>query len=338
MVTRVGAIGLGEFALIQMDGWVDRSDVRIAAGSDISADAREAFEVRYDRPTYEDYEAMFDEADLDAVFIATPHTLHYQHAVDALDRDLHVLLEKPMVTETGHAVDLVRRADERELVLTVGYQRHCHPAYQAARELLQDGRIGDVHMASCHIATDWLPNAEGTWRANPDLSGGGQLFDCGSHLLDALLWTTDAEPGQVAATMDYRDYDVDVNTALAATLEGPDGPITASIGISGDGNQWEESLVIWGTEGLLRIEDGLTIEEGDSQEEQFFDTGADWSVVHKKMNGFVDAVQGKRDNPIPGELCLQVAALTDAACQAVESGQTVDVSALIEEARVENET
>ncbi len=338
MSISIGAIGLGGLGMMQLDGIADLDDVEIVAGADVAGEAREAFENGFSAPAYEDYEAMLDEEDLDAVTIVTPHTLHYEQTVACLERDLHVLLEKPMVTETAEAVDVIRRAEERDLVLQIGYQRHLHPGYQAVRETLQSGHIGTVHMASCYLAQDWIQGQEGAWRTNPALSGGGQLIDSGSHLLDALLWTTDSEAKDVAAIMDYRDHEVDVNSALAATLDGPDGPITASIGISADGTGFEEGLLVWGTDGHLEFGGRrLAVFDGEGEPEiEEFDAGGYQEQTTRKVLAFLDTIRGERANPCPGEFGMRVTALTEAAYTAYQSGQTVDVSALVEDARSES--
>lgn len=322
---------------MQLDGVAARpdADVSIVAGSDVAPEARESFADEYDAPAYADYEAMLDAETLDAVTVVTPHTLHYEQTVACLDRGLDVLLEKPMVTETAHAVDLVRRAREADAVLQIGYQRHLHPGYRAARDAVTSGRIGDVHMAACYLAQDWISGTAGSWRVDPDLSGGGQLIDSGSHLLDALLWTTDSRAREVAAVMDDRDHAVDVNTALSATLDGPRGPITASVGISGDGTGFEESLVLWGTDGHLRFDhEGLTVVDGDGESEtRQFDAGTYAEQTTEKVLAFLAAVRGERENPVPPEFGLRVTALTEAAYRARESGETVDAAELVADAR-----
>lgn len=340
MTVRLAAIGLGDLGRMQLDGVTAHpdADVTVVAGADVAADARESFAADHDAAVYADYEAMLDSEAIDAVTIVTPHTLHYEQTVACLERGLDVLLEKPMVADTGHAVDLVRRARERDAVLQIGYQRHLHPGYQAVREAVLGGEIGDVHMAACYLAQDWISGTAGTWRVDPELSGGGQLSDSGSHLLDALLWTTDSRAREVAAVMDDRDHAVDINSALSATLDGPGGPITASIGVSGDGTGFEESLVLWGTDGHLQFGGGgLTVFDGSGGEpdHRTFDAGTYAEQTTRKVVAFLDAVEGRRDNPVPPEFGLRVTALTEAAYRARESGATVDVTELVADARAE---
>lgn len=106
-----------------------------------------------------------------------------------------------------------------------------------------------MHTITCHLGQNWLDIVDGNWRLNPDLSAGDQLSDSGSHLLDVLLWITDARPGFVSVVFDECDRRVDVNSALAASLDGPHGRIVASIGITGEEHTLEERLSVWDTNG-----------------------------------------------------------------------------------------
>ncbi|SDM19380.1 Predicted dehydrogenase [Halogranum gelatinilyticum] len=332
---RVAGIGVGDLGRLELSLLSDIDGVEVVAGADPSHDARAAFAHELSVPTYEDYEELLAEEDVDAACIVTPHTLHYEQAKACLERDVHVHLEKPMVTDIDHAHDLIDRAEARNLVLAVGYQRHFDPRFREIQRLVDAGRIGDVHMAACHLEQVWIRWTKDQWRGNPALSGGGQLYDSGSHLLDALLWSTRSTPVSVAATVDNRGHDVDVNSALAATLEREDGDrITASIGVSGAGQSTPapgEMLTLLGTEGTISF-DGETIEVtegGTTYTATPNDPGFD-AVTRRKLENFVDAIRGDVDLDIPAEDALKVTALTEAAYDAAETGQTVDVQALLD--------
>lgn len=296
MAVRLGAIGLGGLGSIELDLYAAMDGVDVVAGADVSDAAREGFSETHDAPAYESHEEMLAAHDIDAAAIVTPHALHYEQAMDCFGADADVFLEKPMVTGIENAVDLVATAREHDRVLQVGYQRHFDPLFRELKRVVESGRIGEIHAANAHLGQDWIDVQRGTWRTDPDLSGGGQLYDSGSHLLDALLWTLDAEPRTVAAITDDRGEVVDVNSALAVTLDrGGDeressatgdgrassatrderessatsderassekaGPssVTASVGVVGDGTRGDpdESLVVWGTDGHVRYADG----------------------------------------------------------------------------------
>lgn len=339
MTLRIAAIGLGELCMYELDVYNEMDGVELVAGADISETGRETFETKFGAPAYESHEAMLDaHADeLDAVNIVTPHTLHYEHAMACLDRDLHVFLEKPLVTDVADAHALVEKARAEELVLVVGYQRHYHPVYQRIKEVVDSGQLGTVHAANCFMGQNWIRKFHDAWRTNPALSGGGQLYDSGSHLLDTLLWTTGATPVSVAATMDNEGHDVDVNSALALTLERGGDSITASATVTADGVQdpnTYEGLVLWGTEGRLTYSrDQLTLtERGEEPTEIPVETDVSFEfLLERKLTDFVEAVRGEHPPTVPGSYGLTVVALTEAAYDSLETQSVVDVSSYLEE-------
>jgi predicted dehydrogenase len=339
----LGAIGLGGLGYIELDVLAEFEDVDIVAGADISPDARSLFETDFDAPAYSDHGAMLDahEAALDAILITTPHTLHYEHAMDCLRRDLAVYLEKPMVTDVGDAVDLVATARERSIELQVGYQRHFHPAFEEIRRIIKEGRIGRVHCANCYLGQNWIDLHREDWRTDPSLSGGGQLYDSGSHLLDALLWTTDTKPKSVTAQMEYAKPDVDVNSALSIQLEGEE-TLIASVGLSGDGIDVapSEGYFFWGTEGRISyMQDRITVAEKDAMTYSTEITGGtDFQTLNrKKLENFIESIEGVSEPAVPGDVGLQVTALTEATYRAAESGTKIQVQEFIEKARSRRE-
>ncbi|WP_227376997.1 Gfo/Idh/MocA family protein [Haladaptatus halobius] len=348
MGTRLGAIGLGGLGSIELDILADIDGVEIVAGADVSVASREAFESAHGAPAYEKHNSMLEAHGdkLDAVSIVTPHTLHYEQAMDCLRAGVDVFVEKPMATGIENAVDLVETADELDRVLQVGYQRHFHPLFRELKKTVESGRIGDVHMVNCYLGQEWISIQKGTWRTNPSLSGGGQLYDSGSHLLDALLWTTDSRPASVATVTDTRGHDVDVNSALAATLERDGKTITASIGVTGDGSKADphEGIVIWGTDGRIDYHDGeMTVVDADGTTHVREDesTTGFRQLTRRKLAAFVQVVEGEREPAVSGQFGLQVTALTEAAYESAATGETVNVGALLErvrEAREERRT
>jgi predicted dehydrogenase len=120
----------------------------------------------------------------DAVLVATPPDSHADIALAAMDRDLHMMIEKPVATYDQEAQRLVARADTYPGVIGVGFNMRCHPALVRLREDLRTGSFGNLqtirvtwHSGAGFGARDWL----GVRRR-----GGGALMDLGSHIVD--LW------------------------------------------------------------------------------------------------------------------------------------------------------
>jgi predicted dehydrogenase len=330
----VVAIGLGDLGRLECRIANSLDAVSLVGGADPAQEARRAFEAEFDAPTFASETDLLEAVDADAAIISTPHTLHYQQATTCLERGLHVHVEKPMVTDADEAKRLVHKAWDTDCVLAVGYQRHFDNRFREIRRLIDEGRIGTPHMASCHLEQVWISWNRDRWRGNPALSGGGQLYDSGSHLLDALLWTTRSTPVDVAATVDYRGAEVDVNSALAVTLERDDGRLTASIGVSGAGQSSPspgEGIHIWGTEGAISfdgetirlMDDGTTYEA--TPEEPSFE-----ELTRRKLGNFFDTIRGEAELEIPPEDGVKVTALTEAAYESAESGRRVGVDATVE--------
>lgn len=327
----VVAIGLGSLGRLESHIANSLDDVEIVGGADPSASARGTFESELHAPAYDSHEELLDSVDADAAIISSPHTLHFEHAMSCLERGVHVHLEKPMVTDLDDARTLAREAEARGCVLAVGYQRHFDDRFREIRRIIDEGRIGAPHMATCHLEQVWIDAVGDSWRGNPALSGGGQLYDSGSHLLDSLLWATRSTPVAVAATVENRGADVDVNSALAVTLERDDGRMTASVGVSGAGRSSPapgETLSVWGTEGsvsfdgeTIRVVENGTTYEATPEEPSFED------LTERKLGNFFDAIRGDAESRIPPADAVKVTALTEAAYESAESGRRVEVDA-----------
>lgn len=330
----VVAIGLGSLGRLESHIANSLERVEIVGGADPSEDARSTFESELHAPAYDSHEELLDGVDADAAIVSSPHTLHFDHAMSCLERGVHVHLEKPMVTDLDDARTLVREAESRDCVLAVGYQRHFDDRFRELRRVIDEGRIGTPHMATCHLEQVWIDAVGGSWRGNPALSGGGQLYDSGSHLLDSLLWTTRSTPVDVAATTDSRGADVDVNSALAVTLRRGEDRMTASVGVSGAGESSPapgEMLAIWGTEGsvsfdgeTIRVTENGTTYEATPAEPSFED------LTERKLGNFFDVVRGDAESAIPPADAVKVTALTEAAYESAESGRRVEVDASLE--------
>jgi len=338
MTVGIAAVGLGGLGHVLLRS-LSEFDADIVAGVDISDDAQDRFEREFDAPAYDDLDSLLAAHDVDAAVIATPHALHAEQATTCLEAGLDVLVEKPMVTDVGDAVELLETADEQGRILALGYQRHFHPAFVEMKRIVNSGRIGDVHAANAHLSQDWIGIQRGTWRTNPALSGGGQLYDSGSHLLDALLWTTSAKPKAVSAQMTFDTPGVDIDAALAIELERDGEPVTASVSVSGDGIDGEpaEGYAIWGTDGRLTY-DGERIrvtERGATTYETDITAAADFeTLTERKLENFLAAVRGDTEPAVTGDVGLQITVLTEAAYRAAEEGRTIDIQAAIEEVRV----
>ncbi|MCK4417013.1 MAG: Gfo/Idh/MocA family oxidoreductase, partial [Candidatus Latescibacteria bacterium] len=117
---KVGFIGCGGNARGHIGRMLTMPEAEIVALADVSQDslkkAWEDYPQLKELPSFSDYRQMLEGVKLDAVEISTPHTLHFQQAMDSLRKGLHVLVEKPMVCTTEHAQQIVEEVEKSENV------------------------------------------------------------------------------------------------------------------------------------------------------------------------------------------------------------------------------
>lgn len=338
MTLTVAGFGLGGLGQLELQLFADMDGVDVIAGADPSGSARKTFASEFDVPAYETTDELLDEHAPDIVNIASIHSVHHEQVLQALDAGAHVHVEKPMTTTVEDAVALANAAAESGQLVQVGYQRHFDPRFRELRERVDAGVVGTPHFVDAHLEQGWTDYTN-TWRGDPELSGGGFLYDSGSHLLDVLLWTLDAEPVSVSATVDERDTGVDINSALSVELDRDGDHIVASVGLVGDGPSTPavgDSLEVYGTGGRLAYTgDGLTTTESGGETEPITVEGeTDFvTLTEAKLGNLIDAIRGKAELALPPEHGLQAIALTEAAALSADLGERVDVQALIADAK-----
>jgi len=325
---RIGMIGMGGFMNTHCEALGKIPEAHVVAITDTKPKNRANHKARHthlaDANEYEDYRAMLDKEQLDAVVIATPHTTHFEQIMAALDRGLHVLVEKPMVCQIDQGVEVVRKVRETGLVLTIGYHRHTDGTCRYVRRAIAEGAIGKVQMVTAFQCQEWKKGTAGTWRQTPELSGGGQLNDSGSHLIDVLLWMTGLRPETVSAQIDNCGTPVDINSAISVRFA--NGPI-GTISVIGDAPSWWEDISIVGDKGAFHIRQG----SGMTQQLGFRDASM---VVDAKALGsasvsldFIRAAKGEGEPVAPAICGLRVIELTEAAWKsAADGGKPVTVS------------
>ena len=322
---RVGFIGVGGMAQGHIERLLKLPEVDMVAIADISDKSIERTLSRQPEglaatKVYGDYRMLLEEAKPDAVVIATPHTLHYQMAVDSLDSGAHVLIEKPMVNRVVHAHALIKKVEETGKVVGLAYQRHTMPQFRYIRERIASGEFGKVQFVNALQQQGWAKGTVGSWRQDPELSGGGQINDSGSHLLDIILWTTGLAPDKVAAFMDNRGTPVDINSAVTVQFV---GGAQGTISVVGDAAGWYEDITIWCDNGTFYVREGLPFRV---QGVDGHITAPDLSDLPEGTDvdtNFIRTIQGRETiagAPIDG---LHTIELTEAAWRSAANGGTL---------------
>ncbi|MGI8826451.1 MAG: Gfo/Idh/MocA family protein [Chloroflexota bacterium] len=297
---------------------------------------------------FADHREMLRKVKPDGVIVALPHAFHYSVGRDVLDAGVNLMMEKPFTLKSHDAWDLVRRARERDLILTVGYPWNHTSHAHSAREAVRAGSIGEIQMVSCLFASmviEYLRGNPEAYRSSfefpvtgpgeqtysdPAIAGGGQGHLQVTHLAGLMLWVTGLRPAEVFAFMEKYGLQVDLVDAIAVRFDNGAVGALASDGAIAPGQRQDHEIRIYGSAGsiiLTPIPGELSIHLADGEVRNFpaLDSAESYPESATSRN-LVDMITRGVGTPAPGELGAVAVDLLDAAYRSAETGQKVLVS------------
>jgi len=200
---------------------------------------------------YDNLDALLKDPRIDGVVIATPSHTHANIALKAVERGLHVFVEKPIDVDLAKARKLVEEVEKRGVHLLVGYMRRFDESYREAKKLVDEGAIGRIIMY-VGISRDPEPPPPG-WLRDPALSG-GLILDLMSHDFDLANWFVGSEPIEVYAIGGelhgggLGDFD-----EVVATIKFASGAMAVVIGSRYSPQGYDIRCEIRGTKGSIYV-------------------------------------------------------------------------------------
>jgi len=169
---------------------------------------------------------LLDSGTVDAVIIATPHYDHPSLSMDAMDRKIHVMCEKPAGVFTKNVREMNEKAKTAGVVFAMMFNQRTNPLYRKMREMVQNGELGELKRTSWLI-TDWYrPQAYydgGGWRATWKGEGGGVLINQCPHNLDLWQWICGMPERVTAFAHNGKWHDIEVEDDVTAYVEYANG-------------------------------------------------------------------------------------------------------------------
>ncbi len=256
------AIGLGRISDIFMRACANSQTAKITALVTGHPDTKGVkYSGMYGIPkssvyTYDTFDKIIDNKDVDAVYIGLPNSMHCEYTVRAAAAGKHVLCEKPMAissAECRQMIDACRKADRK---LMIAYRIQYEPLWNHAIDIIKSGGIGQLQSFQGGF---YGQMAAGEWRLTRKLGGGGALLDLGIYPLNAIRHITGEEPTDFTAVVATRDQSgrfAEVEQSMEWTMKFPSG-ILASCGCS-YGETGPNFLMINGEKGALEVNPGFT--------------------------------------------------------------------------------
>lgn len=291
---RLGIIGCGGMEKSHEKGIEGLEDsVRITAVCDIVEErAGKAKELLKADMAVTDYKEMLPF--VDAVLVVLPHHLHYPVGMTCLEAGKHVLMEKPLAITESECLDLVHLADEKKLVLMIGYVMRYNPLVLKAKELVESGAIGDPFQMSIWTEQFTRFPDDRLWGHKIATLGGGQFFSHGCHYVDLLLWFLGRPVrGSHIGTNRGTPW-MEKEGSSNVVLEFENGITAYHFGTWGArGSRLRSSMHIHGTEGMIdiRVNEGKVLILKFGQPEQVVLDSPGQKNTHGQMAHFLECIR-----------------------------------------------
>ena len=344
---RMGFIGVGWWATTNhMPMLHVRRDVSMASACGLDKDVlrRVRKDFGFEHTTTDVRELL--EQDLDGVIVATPHPLHAEHAIAAMDAGCHVMVEKPMTTTIEQARALHAKAKETKRIVTLSYGWHHRPLCVKAKEMIDGGLLGEVEHVVCHMGTpgknlfggvsfDYADSAYvvpdlGTY-ADPGKAQGGFGHGQLSHLAGLLFWLTGLQADEVFAYTSRIGFPLDMYNAISVRFtNGAIGTVAGAATVPG-GARYQLDLRILGSDGMMNIDidrERLDVFRHDGRD-QILEVERDAGAYRcdGPPHEFVELILGLTDrNSAPVEVGVKAVELVAGAYESVRTHAPVKVA------------
>jgi predicted dehydrogenase len=225
--------------------------VKIESCYDTNISRSNSFALKYNCKNVKNANEIFENESIDIIFIATTHNSLADFAEKSLGSGKHVFIEKPGAINNRKLSEVYQLALEKNLLVHVGYNHRYHPALRQAIKAFNSGEIGRLLFLRARYGHGGRLGYEKEWRADKELSGGGELIDQGTHLLDLSMAFMGEISLEYGATPNYFwNMNVEDNAfVVVKNNAGAIGFLHASC------TEWKNtfSLEIYGETGKLEI-------------------------------------------------------------------------------------
>ena len=261
MTLKVGLVGAGGFGTIHMEGFSNNPKcdlVAIASRTEEHArDASESFHIPNVYAGHDSWEKMINNEELDVVSICTPNYLHAPIILKAIEKDCHILCEKPIAISNVELTQIESKLKEKNLIFFTSFQKRYNPIFTLIKSVLDEQILGKITLVRYFFShygpyKSWEALSEEKWFFDSKKAGGGVLLDLGVHCIDILRFLIgdyDKVNGINFNTSCIKMEDEDNCNVLFLFKNGTSGIISVSWC-----NEPSETIDIFGTKGFMKID------------------------------------------------------------------------------------
>ena len=297
----VGVIGVGAMGENHVRVYHKIKEANLLAVSDVSERALKKIERKYNAKGYTDYSELLKNPEIEAVSVCVPTTFHHAVVMEAIKNKKHVLVEKPIAFTLKEAEEMIAAAKEAGVILATGHVERFNPAVQKAKELIEDGVIGDI-VSACANRVGTIP---------PIIKDVGVSIDLVIHDLYIINYLFDANIMQIYGTMNsvLEDCQFEDHAEIMVSF---DNESTGIIEVNWLTPYKRRELELTGTDGIISVD---YIKQSIDVYGKF---AQDIEIKHEEplkdeLKSFLNAVVNEEEPEITGEDGLKALKLVIAA-------------------------
>jgi predicted dehydrogenase len=262
-------------------------------------------------------DAVLADRSIDAVLLATPHSLHPAQVTACAIARKQVFCEKPLALHRSDAAQMFRACREAGVTLAVGHNRRFWPSMRALRDLVASGELGTILHIEGHNSNGNSQAVVAGWRLSPDESPGGGLTGAGLHVLDAFVSML-GPVRRVYAQLRQREAGPPPLDTAVMTLEFANGVTGTLATVRATPLYWR--IQVFGTKASAEVLDETTMILRQTRSVPRRTTYPAIDVLRAELDAFADAIENKSPFPVPEAEILATLSAFEAALQSMNSG------------------
>ena len=248
---KFGIIGAGLMGRRRAESLISFPDVELVSVADVDESKAKKLSENYKCKFTKNYADILKNKEINCIIVSTVNNVLAKISKEALENGKHVFVEKPVSVNTKDVEELIKISESKKLVVKVGFNHRFFPHIQKAKELLNNGEIGDLMFLKATYGQKSRIGFENEWRVKKEISGGGQLIDQGAHIIDLCrFFMGDIKEARGEITRLFWDIEVDDNDFFI--LKNEKGNVAF---VHTSSSLWENTfhLYLYGKKGIIKI-------------------------------------------------------------------------------------
>lgn len=317
---RCAIVGLGRWGrtLVEAARGHDRLRITRAVETDIAR--AKGFCAEHDLDLTGDLGAVLADPAIDAVLLATPHSLHMDQVIAVAAARKQVFCEKPLALHRDHAERMFAACREAGVILAVGHNRRFWPSMRALRDIAAHGELGALLHIEGHNSNENSEKITEGWRLSPEESPGGGLTGAGLHVLDAFVSLL-GPVTKVYGRFNSREIGPPPRDSSVLAIDFASGVTGTLATVRATPFYWRVHL--FGTRGSAEVLDDVTLVLRKSGVPSQTIKYPEINVLAAELDAFADAIENKRAFPAAESEVLATLSAFEAALASMASGHPV---------------